>query len=133
MAPAESNASEASPISRSEWIFLPLLSAPRGPNPSVVGVVVVAEEDEVALETGAMVEVDDDVLEERGFPVPKGAHFAFCFVKFVWISSAMKRHMPAGYAAVGETLKPPLSFLPTIFVLCRFSPVCPQLSGSGPM
>ena len=42
--------------------------------------------------------------------------------------SARKRHMPGGYAAVGEVLNPPPSACPIIACLC----LCPQKLGNGP-
>ncbi len=47
-----------------------------------------------------------------GFPHPKGSLLWVNLVQSEKMMSAMKAHMPSGYAAVGAAWKPPLSFLP---------------------
>ena len=63
-----------------------------------------------------------------GSPPPKGAFDPHFFFQFSKMREAMKRHIPSGYAAKGETLKPPDFDLPIVACRCR----CPQSRGNGP-
>ena len=98
-----------------------------------LAVVSVGEEEDGA----AVEEVERAGLREK--PIPKGGPLVFSLAltkkqtQWVKMRVAKKRHIPAGYAAMGAVLKPPFAFCPIMFCLCLLTPVCPQLSGSGPV